>query len=204
MAAVARACGVRSIVRANAATATRVTRGRASIDGRKQRLSATTSTSLALIGTAATTRTSLTAACTACAAPGTLSIHSLDARPCSHWSEVGARVRRRGRPARAVAGERGCCAARRAARPLAGCADRREDRQWDDAEHAGFDCGKRSHGGARASPHTAPPHRHPADASRICVPRAQGQHVWVVLKGNVADGGELGSPRHSPPRIAAR
>ena len=48
---------------------------------------------------------------------------------------------------------------------------------------------------------TAPPHRHPADASRIC---AQGQHVWVVLKGNVADGGELGSPRHSPPRIAAR
>jgi len=56
----------------------------------------------------------------------------------------------------------------------------------------------------RASPHTAPPHRHPADASRICVPRAQGQHVWVVLKGNVADGGELGSPRHSPPRIAAR
>lgn len=57
----------------------------------------------------------------------------------------------------------------------------------------------------RAPAHT--PHRHTATQptpARICVPRAQGQHVWVVLKGNVADGGELGSPRHSPPRIAAR
>ena len=49
--------------------------------------------------------------------------------------------------------------------------------------------------------HTTTQRRQPYD--RICVPRAQGQHVWVVLKGNVADGGELGSPP-PPPRIAAR
>ena len=48
------------------------------------------------------------------------------------------------------------------------------------------------------------PHLHTSTQAVFACRRAQGQHVWVVLKGNVADGGELGSPRHSPPRIAAR
>ena len=56
----------------------------------------------------------------------------------------------------------------------------------------------------RASSHTAPPPPPSRPQPYLRGPRAQGQHVWVVLKGNVADGGELGSPRHSPPRIAAR